>query len=415
MRVFPGKIIFFRIITSIIFIGAITSCGGKSVEGNTDVVNYDIDGDGLIELHSLEDLNDIRNYSGGPMTLYGKDTGCPDTGCRGYELAQDLDFDTNQDGQLGPGDTYWNEGMGWIPIDLPLDNSLPGGEPRIFHLEGNGFAINNFFYHRPKGTGGLFFFLDNAHLSDLHFRGELASITGGGSVGAIAGIFSNSTLIRCSSTVDVQALSFGGGLIGSARDVEVKESFFKGKVSVKNQYAGGLIGTTRNVRITASFVMGSVLAGNNYAGGLTAGDNSGVPEGNIVNSFSAGKVWAAEGYAAGLAPNPKSIENSYSVALIDGKEPRGGLTNIDEKQSSNSYWLEGVVAESGGTGIAANWNALTCWAENGQNRNCSDENLFGSWLDSNNSDDQPLWDFGLSGQLPGLVIQNQVFRPQNPF
>ena len=44
-------------------------------------------------------------------------------GCQGYELLNNLDFDENGDGALGPlyDPSYWNEGKGWIPIGAPPD------------------------------------------------------------------------------------------------------------------------------------------------------------------------------------------------------------------------------------------------------------------------------------------------------
>ena len=49
-------------------------------------------------------------------TLYSSQDGCPIAGCTGYELTQDLNFDTNENGQFDEGDSYWNEGKGWQPI-----------------------------------------------------------------------------------------------------------------------------------------------------------------------------------------------------------------------------------------------------------------------------------------------------------
>ncbi len=67
--------------------------------------------------------------------------GCPD-GCTGYELANDLDFDTNLNGVADSGDDYWNGGNGWIPIGG--ENSTATGtllrlrNPFSAIFEGNG-------------------------------------------------------------------------------------------------------------------------------------------------------------------------------------------------------------------------------------------------------------------------------------
>ena len=88
----------------------ISTCAIVSIayaeSGRTD---YDLDDDGLIEINSLADLNEIRNNLDG-TSLYGESTGCPAEGCNGFELTTTLDFDTNADGVMDENDTYWNEG-----------------------------------------------------------------------------------------------------------------------------------------------------------------------------------------------------------------------------------------------------------------------------------------------------------------
>ena len=41
--------------------------------------------------------------------------GCPAAGCLGYELAADLDFDTERQRRSGHRDAFWNGGAGWRP------------------------------------------------------------------------------------------------------------------------------------------------------------------------------------------------------------------------------------------------------------------------------------------------------------
>ena len=80
--------------------------------------DYDADDDGLIEVSNLEQLDAIRYDTDGNgesreltyrraffRPLPGM--GCPDTGCIGYELVADLDFDTNRNGVTDAGDAYW--------------------------------------------------------------------------------------------------------------------------------------------------------------------------------------------------------------------------------------------------------------------------------------------------------------------
>ena len=84
----------------------------------------DFDGDGLIDIHSLAMLHNMRhNLAGtsykGSGSAMGIMTGCPDAtpgddvtseDCIGYELMSDLDFDINGDGT-------WTESSGTYVLD----------------------------------------------------------------------------------------------------------------------------------------------------------------------------------------------------------------------------------------------------------------------------------------------------------
>jgi hypothetical protein len=101
--------------------------------------DHDRDNDGLIEICNLEQLSAIRfdsngdgNPEGGVLREYlsafpdivPDGPGCP-TGCKGYELVVDLDFDTNGNSRADAGDAFWNNGLGWDPIRLLNSFLLP--------------------------------------------------------------------------------------------------------------------------------------------------------------------------------------------------------------------------------------------------------------------------------------------------
>ncbi|WP_419913057.1 hypothetical protein [Candidatus Poriferisodalis sp.] len=83
-----------------------------------------MDDDGLIEVSTLAQLNAMRWDPDGNGYAYLLDPyavafpdamngmGCPSSWCSGYELANDLDFDTNGNGEADAGDAYWNGGAG---------------------------------------------------------------------------------------------------------------------------------------------------------------------------------------------------------------------------------------------------------------------------------------------------------------
>jgi hypothetical protein len=122
--------------------------------------DYDLDDDGLIEINSLADLNEIRNNLDG-TSLYGESTGCPVDGCIGFELTTTLDFDTNADGVMDANDEYWNDGAGWLSIG----NSSSLVFQAIFN--GNGYQIRNLYINRSNTDYiGLFGYISGESISD---------------------------------------------------------------------------------------------------------------------------------------------------------------------------------------------------------------------------------------------------------
>ena len=131
-----------------------------STTPEADKTDYDADGDGLIEVANLAQLNAIRwDLNGDGAVASGDDTtnytaafptpatgmGCPTsgtpTGCIGYELTADLDFDTDDTDGLGSGDKYWNDGDGFKAIGTYTGT-----------LDGNGHVIENLLVKRTRTT-----------------------------------------------------------------------------------------------------------------------------------------------------------------------------------------------------------------------------------------------------------------------
>ena len=85
-------------------------------------------------------------HKGFPNALLGM--GCPTSGCVGYELSGDLDFDTNASGDADSGDDYWNSGHGWVPIGT-------GTLHYSAVFEGNGHTISNLFIDSDRNRQSL--------------------------------------------------------------------------------------------------------------------------------------------------------------------------------------------------------------------------------------------------------------------
>ena len=162
--------------------------------------DYDRDGDGLIEIRTLAQLNAIRwdlDGNGTPNSNaadYGEafpnaltGMGCATT-CTGYELRASLDFDENGDGTMSPRDsTYWNEGAGWLPIGQDPGYARDTGSYNAI-FEGNGNTISNLYINRHitnnvRYTGVGLFGISGGQLRNVGLENPYISVTRSGTSG----------------------------------------------------------------------------------------------------------------------------------------------------------------------------------------------------------------------------------------
>ncbi len=253
-------------------------------------VDYDTDGDNLIEVDSLAKLNAMRWDADGDGAGGGSDydaafpdaapgMGCP-SDCTGYELEADLNFDTN--GRVGAdsGDDYWNGGMGWAPFWY------------YGTFEGNRHTISNLYVNRPNqdyvglfSTAGAY-----AEASEVRNLGlENVDVTGREYVGGLAGRAYGSVR-RVYTTGEVNGEHYVGGLVGEARNL-ISETYSKADVSGdgwESSNVGGLVGYLRLGTVKASYATGDV-SGMNWVGGLV-GHNSSLDDGGIIASYATGNL-----------------------------------------------------------------------------------------------------------------------------
>ena len=323
-------------------------------------VDYDRDGDGLIEISDLDRLNAMRwdlDGDGAPRTDKSADyeqafadpapgMGCPDTdsdansaNCLGYELSADLDFDTDGDGDVDAGDDY----PSWVPIgttdaavcvargDAP-DAATAAADMSVCHFrtafEGNGRVLENL---RIVGSGddvGLF----GATLAGSVVRGVGlldADVAGDTEVGALVG--NAKGVVEASfSTGRVAGSSRVGGLVGLLRG-SLRAGFSYSDVSGApgGSRIGGLVGHNDAGDVLASYATGSV-SGAAEAGGLVGGNG-----GLVRASYSTGRV-AASGPAQARG----------AVGALVGAASAGG-TAVD---SYWDVWTSGLFHSAGGVG-----------------------------------------------------------------
>jgi len=311
--------------------------------------DYDLDDDSLIEINDLGDLDEIRNNLDG-TTLYGKSTGCPDTGCNGFELTTDLDFDTNGDGKMDENDEYWNGGAGWEPIG---DSSSRFSAA----FEGNGFSIRNLYVNRLSTASlGLFGSVSDAAFRNIVLAGPLTSVTGGRFSGLLVGYLIGSDVSGIYAAGRVSAKDgSAGGIAGHVIGRSILQDIQSTVSVVGDQNVGGLIGYVDWSNSVSNSIATGVVSGNLNVGGLVGS----VAWDNMVS----GSYWAIDSTGQTRSSKPNNEHNYIGVTLAQLQCP----TSVDDTSCT------------GGDTLYAGWSA-------------------------------DVWDFGTSGQLPALNINGKVFR-----
>ena len=341
------------------------------VTNETAMPVYDADHDGLIEITTLAQLDAMRHDLDGDGIPV--DTGTPtyatafpaagarltcgvDSGCAGYELTVDLDFDTDEDGQVDADDTYWNNGAGWVPIGNSTD-------PFATTFEGNGHTIRYLFIDRNTNYVGLFGRTEGRFFVIRHVALTNVQVTGNGYVGGLVG-------------------RNAGGLLGS---------YVTGQVS-GHTYTGGLVGYNDSA-ILGSYATGQV-SGHTFTGGLV-GFNALA----IVGSYATGRVSGSDRVGGLSGTSGRSITASYATGRVSGRNNVGGLVGEDSVSGTitASYWdttTSGLAASDGGAGQST----ATLQAPTGYSGIYADWNVD---VDGNGTPDDP-WDLGTASQYPVL-------------
>ncbi len=324
------------------------------------ITDYDSDGDGLLEISNLAQLNAIRwDLDGDGMVDNSANDisytaafpnpeagmGCPDIGCTGYELTASLDFDTNVNNRADNGDTYWNDGAGWLPIAGAQNIGANEGFQATF--EGNDYAISNLFINRYRDYAGecaQHADTPAAHSACLE-RIEWAGYRIGlfGAVGDMA-VIRNLTL----EGVDVTGEEEVGGLAGiSLGEIDMVD--VTGDVSGATIDVGGLVGFLLRGRLINSAFDGAVSGTASHMGGLV-GANTGA---TIRYSEAAGTVapsGSSSGHVGGLAgSNTGTIAASSSTSTVN---------------ANDAYWVGGLVGTNGGMYAKGSGRIIACYARN---------------------------------------------------
>ena len=344
--------------------------------------SVDDDGDGLIDIYTLEQLDAMRYQLDGRAYQPGESAepimrGCPVAGCNGYELMRNLDFNTDISYRTTSNKVIWTTGEGWQPIgsDANRFSSL---------FEGNGFTIANLLMNRSESHLGLFSVLGiNGKIQNVGLlKSEVDGM--GERVGSLVGLNSGGFIINSYATGNVTGSDRSvGGLVGF-NDGSIINSYATGNVTGSDIYVGGLVGIN-NGSIINSYATGNVTGSDRYVGGLV-GQHSSL----IDNSYAMGDVSGVRDVGGLIGSNigNASVRNSYAIGAVSNGRDSGGLIGSNIGNVIASYWdkeTSGIMTSADGVGkTKAELQSPT-----------ASTGIYSDWSSAD-------WDFGDSSRYPAL-------------
>ena len=320
-------------------------------------IRYDLDGNGAQDSVSASDWANYTSAFPTPATGMGCKLTDHDSNsqtadqptCVGYELMNDIDLDTDGDGNIGTdsGDAYYNNGAGWLPIGVT-------GDVFRTNFKGNGNTINNLFISRSSYTDSVGLFGRIGSSGRIETLGVInANVTGSINSGILGGTNAGA-IVACYTTGKSQGSGAVGGLVGSTNGGSVNSAYSTAYVTA-NSSVGGLVGYFWSGSITNSYSTGRVTSAGSNVGGLIGGALGGA-----------------------------TVTASYWDTSTSGQTTSAGGSGVVGKTTRQ------LQTPTGYTGIYANWNTN---------------------LDGVTGKDDP-WAFGNKMQYPMLDYDDMSTDPQ---
>ncbi|MET3293041.1 UNVERIFIED_CONTAM: uncharacterized protein YjdB [Brevibacillus sp. OAP136] len=248
----------------------------------------------------------------------------------------------------------FSEGEGWEPIGSE-------GTPFTGTLDGNGKAIIGLTINRPAAMApvGLFSVLKGT-VKNLELRN--VSITGGSSVGALAGeteavesgpdsdrvLLSTISNVKVSWSVNVTGESMVGGVVGAASNVRIDQiQSFARVVGMDN--VGGIAGSLSDSKLSQSMAGSLVKEADENRGTNLGGLAGNVMRSTISTSMAGGDVVGKQ-WVGGLVGRmiEGSVFDSYAVGDVTADNQVGGLIGqADFMKIGNTYAAGKVFARTG--------------------------------------------------------------------
>ena len=421
------------------YILSASNAAGTSTTTIEILIPVDRDANGLIELYTLRQLHNMRyDLNGSSYKTSAADTGstigCPDAGCNGYELMNDVELDTDGDGQSWTQDSSGNYSLDSGDSAAPyfvIDSSGSGGwqpvgdSANAFNaiFDGNGYVIRNLAIRIDIANIGLFGVTTaNTIIRNVGLINNLSDYTGSSSftvnVGGLVGWQNGGSITGSYATGNADGGAgyddSVGGLVGLQNGGSITGSYATGNADGGDgnlDAVGGLVGQQGGGSITGSYATGNADGGDgeeDRVGGLV-GDQLG---GSIRASYATGNADGGDGNSdrvGGLVGNQNggSIRASYATGNADGgaggQDYVGGLVGDQFSGSiTGSYSfgskVGGEIASFSSDGIPMP-TGVTSAAD------LTAANAGGSW---NSANDGTLgaWDFGGSAQPPAVVFND---------
>ena len=344
--------------------------------------DIDMNGNGLIEIRYINDLNAMRYVRDGSgyqksSTASKIITGCPEDGCKGYELVADLDFNADTSYSSTSNKVIWTTGSGWQPIG-DKSNSFSST------FKGNNHTISNLMINRQERDYiGLFAMINNSAVIDGIDLYKV-NIKGNYYVGALVGKNAGGIIMNSSVSGDNNTTSTivgTGKKVGGLVGVNGKDDNDDTKGEVINSFAD-------------AHVIGVKPDNDDSEGGSFVGGLIGVNKGIISNSYAAGNVSANKNVGGLVGQNEGGeITNSYAAGTIAGTSSVGGLVGLNSSGIiTHSYWDE---TTSGIEGSTDDMGKTTTKLQSPIISGRDSTEIYYDWSEE-------IWDFGTNKQYPAL-------------
>ena len=387
-----------------------------------NIANYldvDSNGNGLIEIATAEELNQVRaNLTG--RSFAGDSMGCGGqtgiTACNGYELIANISLANYADWKPIGSCSRFNSVFQCVGVDALFNATF----------NGNGYIINNLTITGgyPNETGLFGAISPTSIMRNVHIRS--ANITGAvRNVGILIGYAEYATISHSSAEGEVAASgNHVGALVGYGYGVTIMASYANSVSVSGNNRVGGLVGEGVLATITTSYANSGSVSGVDRVGGLvgSTGGNT-----TIMASYANSVSVSGRNNIGGLIgdvdgeTSPVTITSSYAVSgSVIGNDRVGGLVGSQPDSNpmitiTDSYWnneTNGVTKTIGNTAGTSEGRST----EGLQNStNTVPDVIYETWITETCPDSTTMaWDFGNSTQYPALTCTYGDVDVQRP-